>query len=277
MKKLSVFSFLVLLLGLSILPVSSFAETNPQTETAWAGEYEFPGSNWALYFTKMIHCNPGCANLDTYTLWGGQNINVGTVKVINQPFGNDIFVQIETHDGWKMIETHVGFGNDLEDIPQNGGGNPIPGQFQINETHDPGVTIVTYQIPVPDGYCGFEGYIATHAVVQQGGNVQSQRGEQMDVFAASESLPATYELAQPYPNPFNASATVSVNLPEAAPLTVEVFSVTGQKVATLANGVVGAGQHELHFNATNLASGVYFVHAMVPGHLNEMKKVMLVR
>jgi Secretion system C-terminal sorting domain len=276
MRTLGTVLILALLLGFSFTPGNAVAQ---QQETAWAGDHEFPGNNWAMYFLKFVRCQPGCANVETYTLWAGQNINVGTVSVINQPAGNDIFIQIETFDGWVMMENHVAYGNDFEDIPQNGGGNPMIGHFQIVEEREQGVTLVTYRIEIPDGWCGFDGYLATHASVQYmgPGAAGHSDSDKMELFTMSESLPMDYSLAEPYPNPFNASATVSVVLPEAAPLTVNVYSVTGQHVGTLASGVYGAGTHKLHFNATDLASGVYFVRASVPGKMNEMKKVMLVR
>ncbi|MCB2210759.1 T9SS type A sorting domain-containing protein [bacterium] len=93
----------------------------------------------------------------------------------------------------------------------------------------------------------------------------------------SVDLPETYEMEAAYPNPFNPSTTVAVSLPEASELTVSVFNVTGQQVAELANGQFTAGQHNLTFDAQGLASGLYFIHATVPGQLNQVQKVMLVR
>ncbi|MCB2213311.1 T9SS type A sorting domain-containing protein [bacterium] len=79
------------------------------------------------------------------------------------------------------------------------------------------------------------------------------------------------------PNPFNAMTTVRVTLPEAAELRVVVYNVTGQQVAELANGSVAAGSHAYSFDATHLASGLYFVRATVPGQLDQTQKLMLIR
>ncbi len=91
------------------------------------------------------------------------------------------------------------------------------------------------------------------------------------------SLPDEYELGAAYPNPFNPSTTIRVALPEASDLAVSVFNVMGQQVAELANGRYVAGEHTLTFDASNLASGLYFVRATVPGQMNATQKVMLVR
>jgi hypothetical protein len=89
--------------------------------------------------------------------------------------------------------------------------------------------------------------------------------------------PQKFRIAQAWPNPFNPSTTLSVNLPEVAELNVSVFNVTGQQVAVLANGQFNAGSHTLTFDAANLASGLYFIRAIVPGHLDQTQKVMLAR
>ena len=68
---------------------------------------------------------------------------------------------------------------------------------------------------------------------------------------------------------------MSIGLP--AELKVLVFNVMGQQVAELANGSFNAGLQTFTINGSNLASGIYFVRATVPGDLNQVQKVMLVR
>ena len=65
-------------------------------------------------------------------------------------------------------------------------------------------------------------------------------------------------MQQNYPNPFNPSTTISYDLPTDSKVTLKVFDVLGREVATLVNGFVEAGSHQAVFNATRLASGVYF-------------------
>jgi len=89
-------------------------------------------------------------------------------------------------------------------------------------------------------------------------------------------IPSYFSLNS-YPNPFNPATTIQVSLPEAGELSVTVFNITGQQVATLASGSYNAGTHILTFDGTNLASGIYFARATVPGHLDQVQKVMLVR
>jgi hypothetical protein len=92
-----------------------------------------------------------------------------------------------------------------------------------------------------------------------------------------QSRPGQYSLSEAYPNPFNPTTTITVALPEKADLDIAVYNVAGQLVATLVDGHTQAGTLTLTFDATGLASGLYFVRATVPGHLNSVQKVMLVR
>ncbi|MCB2212819.1 T9SS type A sorting domain-containing protein [bacterium] len=91
------------------------------------------------------------------------------------------------------------------------------------------------------------------------------------------NLPGEFALGAAYPNPFNPTTTVSVSLPEASDLTVAVYNTIGQQVAELAQGRVAAGTHAYTFDASALSSGVYFVRATVPGQLNAMQKVVLMK
>ncbi|UCD94394.1 MAG: T9SS type A sorting domain-containing protein [Candidatus Zixiibacteriota bacterium] len=75
---------------------------------------------------------------------------------------------------------------------------------------------------------------------------------------SNDILPASFELYQNRPNPFNPATTIAFALPEKAWVRLDVFNLLGQRVATLADGEFEAGNHEVAWNAQDAPSGVYF-------------------
>ncbi|MEW6512051.1 MAG: T9SS type A sorting domain-containing protein [Bacteroidota bacterium] len=70
-------------------------------------------------------------------------------------------------------------------------------------------------------------------------------------------MPTRYTLDQNFPNPFNPSTVISYSLPFDSRVTLKVFNLLGQEVATLVNGVVSAGAHQVEWHPAQ-TSGVYF-------------------
>ena len=79
-----------------------------------------------------------------------------------------------------------------------------------------------------------------------------------------------------YPNPFNPATTIRFSLPESSPVKVEVFNVAGQRVATLVDGMLESGPHEVSFDAGHLPSGVY-LYRLASEHGVLMKRMVLMK
>jgi hypothetical protein len=100
-------------------------------------------------------------------------------------------------------------------------------------------------------------------------------GEQIS-FRTTITIPEAIALSQNYPNPFNPSTSIVFGLPTAANVTLTVYDITGKKVVTLADGNFNAGNHTVVFNATSLASGLYFYALVTPEKVLH-KKMLLIR
>ncbi|MCX6640628.1 MAG: SBBP repeat-containing protein [bacterium] len=88
-------------------------------------------------------------------------------------------------------------------------------------------------------------------------------------------LPAEYRLEQNYPNPFNPTTTISYQLPSRSQVKLEVFDVSGRLVTTLINGWREAGSHEVTFDGSGLAAGVYVYRLQVGEYTGVQKMVLL--
>jgi len=93
-----------------------------------------------------------------------------------------------------------------------------------------------------------------------------------------ESLqtPVSFELYQNYPNPFNPSTTISFSITEQNYVTLSVYDITGQKIATLVDSPMSAGSHSVVFDGTKLGSGVYFYKLESKG-FNKTGKLLLMK
>jgi N-acetylneuraminic acid mutarotase len=93
--------------------------------------------------------------------------------------------------------------------------------------------------------------------------------------------PKVYLLSQNYPNPFNPSTIIKFGLATDSKVSVKVFDILGREVATLINGSLEAGSHEVQFNAKNITSGVYFYKIEANGvdgsKFSATKKMMLTK
>ncbi len=92
----------------------------------------------------------------------------------------------------------------------------------------------------------------------------------------SVELPLEYALDQNYPNPFNPVTTIQFSLEKAGRTTLEIYNVLGQKVATLVNGELSAGAHRYQWNASGMASGIYFYRLRIQNFV-ATKKMILVK
>jgi hypothetical protein len=130
------------------------------------------------------------------------------------------------------------------------------------EGYDPGLLVY-----------GTDGFL--YAATQRDGVFRSQ---ELFPTALEEGpvVPSTYLRAATYPNPFGIQATISFSLARPARVTLTVYDVLGRHVATLLDGErAQAGSHEVPWDATGQASGVYLYRLLADGHVRAGRMLLL--
>jgi hypothetical protein len=93
---------------------------------------------------------------------------------------------------------------------------------------------------------------------------------------AKDNMPEDFVLSQNYPNPFNPTTTIQYQIPEGSNVKVVIYDALGKQVAVLVNGYQNAGTYTTNFNASNLASGIYF-YRMEAGSFVKVNKMLLLK
>ena len=158
---------------------------------------------------------------------------------------NNVEVMIDTLDwtGWKMKFIPIG------DIP--GTGEKQFHSIVINQTENGSLTGELF-------FDGVQSDVVTS--VDENGNL----------------VVTDYELFQNYPNPFNPSTNIRYNIPEAGIVSLKLYDILGNEIATLVDTEKSAGPHSVELNASNYASGVYF-YKLTSGNFVSVKKMMLLK
>ena len=101
------------------------------------------------------------------------------------------------------------------------------------------------------------------------------------VVEANVPAPAEFALDQNYPNPFNPSTKIAFRLAVDSKVSLKVFDILGQEVATLVNANLGVGGHSVDFDASSLNSGVYLYRIEATGidgtNFVDVKKMILTK
>jgi predicted CXXCH cytochrome family protein len=101
------------------------------------------------------------------------------------------------------------------------------------------------------------------------------------VILVDPAVPEKFSLGQNYPNPFNPTTKITVNLPARGSARLNIYSITGELVATLMNGIYDAGTYDVTWNGLNIsgteaANGVY-LYRFESGNFTQTKKMMLMK
>ncbi|MBN2226953.1 MAG: S8 family serine peptidase [candidate division Zixibacteria bacterium] len=142
-------------------------------------------------------------------------------------------------------------------------GGPAPVPYEAGDVNcNPGITLADYS------------YLVNY--LHYGGPAPCDCGQPK----LDDVLPVEFSLRQNYPNPFNPTTTITFSLPTACQVTLDVYNITGQKVATVEDGWLDPGEHVVVWDGQNdsgkpVASGVYFYRIKAGDRIATRKMVLL--
>ena len=216
---------------------------------------------------------------------------------------NDVFFKMSratvgrNASGTLLYCTYVKARNDTDAVGNNffdcmftystDGGTTWPEKIQVTNTTNTAPftdTRYTSVAPVNDGNNAYLSFIADAVPASYVNGAAASWAK--DMFAKGTiiigvqnigtEVPKSYALQQNYPNPFNPTTKIRFELPKSGFVTMKLYDINGREVATLVNEELSAGVKEYEFNASSLASGVYFYRLTANG-FSDAKKLILAK
>lgn len=244
-----------------------------------------PEGSWMYLINKPIACD-FCWDEEAFSLLWGMNENHErklAARFWNPTFDN-AYVEIELSTS---METGQWYHALLEVRQSQTGGDPYEAILELRDADgvviDQGHASMPLQpaLASPSLWPIFIGHIGNRSFLD--GHIDHfafygypALGLTLTSSDEIEELPETYILSQNYPNPFNPVTTIQFQLPEPTHVTLDVFNLWGQRVATLLDDKQPAGQQQVRFNAGHLSSGMY-MYRIRAGSFTATKHMMLVK
>jgi hypothetical protein len=163
-------------------------------------------------------------------------------------------------------------------------GTPVANGMNFLASDNDGVlNVVVYSIEGNSLAAGNSTVISIPVISNDNGSIEILEASSSDAYgrllettaSVITPLPTSYAVDQNYPNPFNAKTMISFDLPVANDVNVGIYSVTGQLVETI-SGRYEAGSHSITWDASNVASGVYF-YKVTSGSFSQTMKMTLLK
>jgi N-acetylmuramoyl-L-alanine amidase len=229
--------------------ISKFAITNERKVTGSnSGRliYKFTGTNGIAAVPNLNKPSVGVDNNANVGIWVFGDLSSNILEYYFADTQNNtvaIFVDTINWTGWKMKYFPVG--NILLT------GEKFLTELSIKQTSFGSVDGTIY-------YDDFQNDVVV--------NVQDEKNQ----------LPTEFVLSQNFPNPFNPTTNINWTLPENGIVSLKIYDMLGKEISTLVNQFMQAGRHSIEFNASSLASGVYY-YQLKTNNYTSTKKLLLLK
>ena len=193
-------------------------------------------------------------------------------------FGVALMHSIDSGLSWDYYEIGVhGQALSISFRTENEGWAVVPLSESMVTTYDYGVNWTNYIAPDSSKLYEivFTDSLTGYAVGEDGVIVKYKYQPPDNVYENSTTVIKDFVLYQNYPNPFNPTTTIRYNLSEPGQVSVNIYNVLGNHIATLVQDYKSSGQHSVVWNAENEPSGVYYFQLNMNGKLATRKMVLL--
>jgi len=230
------------------------------------------GNNWILqnsnttnelYNIFFLDNNNGWAVGENGTILHTNNggIPVELINLTATIFGNEVILNWTTasetnNRGFEILRSSQNYNNEWETIGfVNGHGTTT--ELQFYSFTDESVTPGKFQYRLKQ--IDFDGNFEFSEVVE-----------------VEIGIPKEFSLEQNYPNPFNPSTNIGFQIASFGFVTLKVYDILGNEIATLVNEEKPAGEYEVEFDGSELTSGIYF-YKLISGNYVETKKMIIIK
>jgi hypothetical protein len=169
----------------------------------------------------------------------------------------DIVAEMTTNDS---NVTFIGYNN------QNFG-NIAPGEIK-SATYN----VITQSYP---DSVDLEVHISSAGRIFWNDSIKDKADTTTGIALKAPEIPQQFSLKQNYPNPFNPTTTIEFDLPKTSEVSLKVFNILGEEVATLVSDRLSAGSYSYEWDASQLASGVYLYRLKVGDYVETRKMVVM--
>ena len=259
------------------------------TVTDSLGKYSFANIYSGNYFVKAIpHSTYAPSWYDAVNCGTYEWQNADTVNITGYISGIDICVIPQNDSGFSKISGTI---DDIQNTKLNG-----VTVFAINISDN---SIAGYDITEMNGYYSidnlqsgeykvvvdFADYVQESTPTISIGFANQYQSNNTNVkliptsplgVSDETSVPKTFALHQNYPNPFNPKSTIKYEIAKNGFVSLKVYDIIGNEVATIVNQNQNAGIYEIYFDASDLNSGIYF-YKLTTNNFSEIKKMILVK